>query len=125
MNKAVRVADSAGVTGAILASLCCAGAPMILSVLAALGLSFLRKDKILLPFIGVSLVVALWGFWQGLRIHRSFGPLLLAVAASGALVAGVVFIHGLPARVLIGIGAIGLVVATVWNVGLRHRRSLS
>lgn len=121
MNKSVRIAGSAGVTGAILASLCCAGAPIILSVLAALGLSFLRNDRILLPFIGISLAVALWGFWQGRRIHGASGPLLLAVSASAALVAGVVFVHGFPARVLIGIGAIGLVVATVWNVGLRLR----
>ncbi len=119
MNKAVRIADTAGVTGAILASLCCAGAPMILSVLAALGLSFLRNDRILLPFIGLSLAVALWGFWQGRRFHNAYGPLLLALAASATLIAGVVFIHGFPARVLIGVGAIGLVVATVWNVGLR------
>ena len=124
MNKAVRIADSAGVTGAILASLCCAGAPMILSVLAALGLSFLRTDRILLPFIGISLAVALWGFSEGRRIHGAYGPLLLAVSASVALSAGVVFVHGFPARVLIGVGAVGLVVATVWNIGLRHRRSL-
>lgn len=121
MNKAVGIADSAGVSGAILASLCCAGAPIILSVLAALGLSFLRNDSILLPFIGISLAVALWGFWQGRCMHGAYGPLLLAISASVALIAGVVFVHGFPARVLIGTGAIGLVVATVWNVGLRLR----
>jgi mercuric ion transport protein len=123
MKRTVGIADTAGVTGAILAALCCAGAPMILSVLAVLGLSFLRTDRILLPFIGLSLAVALWGFWQGRRIHRIDGPLLLAVSASVALIAGIVFVHGVPARVLIGTGAIALVVATVWNVGLRLRHA--
>ncbi len=93
---------------------------MILSGLAALGLSFLRTDAILLPMIGISLLVAFWGFWSGSRMHGESGPFALAIAGAIALVAGVVFVHGMPARVLIGIGAFALVVATVWNVGLRR-----
>ena len=121
MTKAVGIADAAGVSGAILAALCCAGAPMILSVLSAVGLSFLRNDKILLPAIGISLAVALWSFWRARQIHGAQSPLLLAIISSVALVAGVVFIHGYPARVAIAIGSIGLVVATVLNVGLKLR----
>jgi len=94
---------------------------MILSGLAALGLSFLRTDAILLPIMGISLLIALWGFWSGRQIHGESGPLALAIAGAIALVAGVVFVHGMPARVLIGIGAFALVIATVWNVGLRRR----
>jgi O-antigen ligase len=96
---------------------------MILSGLAALGLSFLRKDAILLPMIGISLLIALWGFLSGRRMHGESGPFALAIAGAAALVAGVVFVHGMPARVLIGIGAFALVVATVWNVGLRQATS--
>ena len=121
MSKVVGVADSAGVAGAILAALCCAGAPMIVSVLSAVGLSFLRTDRILLPAIAVSLAIALWAFWQGRRIHGAQTPLGLALISAAALVAGVVFVHGFPARVLIGVGAIGLVIATVLNVGLKVR----
>ncbi|MES2358294.1 MAG: hypothetical protein V4529_08090 [Gemmatimonadota bacterium] len=33
-----------------------------MSVLAALGLGFLRSDAILLPFMSVALVIALWGW---------------------------------------------------------------
>jgi O-antigen ligase len=94
---------------------------MILTGLAALGLSFLRTDAILLPTMGISLLIALWGFWSGRRMHGESGPLALAIAGAIALVAGVVFVHGMPARVLIGIGAFALVIATVWNVGLRRR----
>ena len=124
MKTSVRFADSAGVFGAIVAALCCAGTPMILSGLAALGLSFLRKDAILLPMIGISLLVALWGFFSGRRMHGHSGPLAFAIAGAVALVAGVVFVHGMPARVLIGTGAFALVIATVWNVGLRQATSM-
>lgn len=118
--KSSRLADGAGVAGAVLAALCCAGAPIILSVLGALGLSFLRKDAILLPFMSVALVIAFWGFWVGRRIHGSSRPLLLAVGGSAALVVGVVYVHGFPAKQLIGAGAIALVGATVWNAWMRR-----
>jgi len=120
MSKAVRIADSAGTFGAIFAALCCAGAPLIVGVLATIGLSFLRTDAILLPLMGLSLAIALWGFWMGRRLHGASGPLWLAVVAAVALVAGVVFVHGPPAKALIGMGAVGLVAATVWNILLRR-----
>ncbi len=119
VSKILRVADSAGVVGAVFAALCCAGMPLILSVLAAVGLSFLRTDAILLPLMGLSLVVSLWGFWIGRKLHGANGPLSLAVAGSIALVAGVVFVHGPPAKMLIGVGALALVVATSWNIVLK------
>ncbi len=120
MSKAVRIADSAGTFGAIFAALCCAGAPLVVGVLATIGFSFIRTDAILLPLMGLSLAVALWGFWAGRRLHGASGPLWLAAVAAVALVAGVVFVHGPPAKVLIGMGAVGLVAATVWNILLRR-----
>ena len=120
VNKAIRAADSAGVLGAVFAALCCAGAPFILAGLAALGLSSLRNDELLLPLMGASLAVALWGFMIGRRLHQSSAPLALAVAGSTALVAGVVYIHGSPAKAIIGLGAAALIVATVWNIALRR-----
>ncbi len=121
VSRREQIADAGGVLGAIFAALCCAGVPLIVSVLATLGLSFLRKDAILFPLMGISLVVALWGFWQGRRRHGSAGPFALACAAGTALVAGVVFVHGFPAKELIGAGAVGLVMATIWNVRARRR----
>ena len=123
-SLAARLGDGAGVLGATFAALCCAGTPFIVSALAAVGLGFLRKDAILLPMMMVSLAVALWGFWQGRRMHGSNEPLSIAVIGAVALVAGVVFIHGFPARQVIWAGAGALVVATVWNVVVRrHCRS--
>ena len=123
MSRMTRFADSAGVLGAAFAALCCAGTPIIVSALAAVGLSFLRKDAILWPLMFASLAVALWGFWRGRRLHGSAGPLALAVLGAAALVAGVVFIHGFPAKQMIWAGAVGLVVATLWNVFLRRRHA--
>ena len=53
-----RLADAAGVFGAILAALCCAGTPLIVGALTAMGLSALRQDAILWPIMLVSLAVA-------------------------------------------------------------------
>ena len=119
MLRAERIADSAGVFGAIFAALCCAGAPLILSVLASVGLSFLRTDAILFPLMGLAIAVALWGFWRGRMMHKSSGPLTLAFLGAVALVAGVVFVHGFPAKELIGTGSLALVAATAWNVRAR------
>lgn len=119
-NRFVGAADSGGVIGAVFAALCCAGTPLIVSALAALGLSFLRQDRILWPLMLASLAVALWGFWQGRRMHGSAGPFLLGLAGAAALTAGVIFVHGFPAMELIAAGAVTLVVATIWNIAARR-----
>ncbi len=115
-----RAADGAGVTGAIIAALCCAGTPFIVSGLAAVGLGFLRTDAILWPLMLASLVVALWGFWQGMRVHRKAGPLALGLLGAASLACGVIFVHGPPATTMIYGGAIALMVATLWNVLARR-----
>lgn len=117
---AARYAGGAGAVAATCAALCCAGAPIILSVLAATGLSFLRTDAILLPLIGVALAIALWGFSRSRRVHGSWVPLAMGVVGSVALVAGVVFLHGVIAKTCIGAGAVLLLAATAWNAFLPH-----
>jgi mercuric ion transport protein len=111
-----RVADLGGVFGAIFAALCCAGTPFIVAGLSAVGFSFLRRDSILWPLMLASLLLALWGFWGGVRLHRRRGPLILAVVCSIGLTAGVIFVHGFPAMQMIWSSVAGLVVATLWNL---------
>jgi mercuric ion transport protein len=113
-------ADSAGVIGAVLAALCCMGAPIIVGALTAVGLGWIRSDAILWPLMFLSLGVALGGLSSDRRRHRTAGPLVIASVGAIALVAGVVFVHGPPARVLIYAGAIALVVATLWNIVVRR-----
>jgi mercuric ion transport protein len=115
----VRAADLGGVAGAAFAALCCAGTPFVISGLAVLGLTFLKRDAILWPLMIASLLLALWGFWNGARVHGQRGPLVLALACSVGLTAGVIFIHGFPAMQMIWASIAGLVAATIWNVRRR------
>jgi MerC mercury resistance protein len=115
LSKFAGGAGGAGVVAASCAALCCAGAPVILSILAATGLSFLRTDAILLPIIAVALGIALAGFWAGRRVHGSNGPVTIGLVGSIALVAGVVFLHGVVAKVFIGAGTLLLLAAMLRN----------
>lgn len=122
MAKAVSgYAGGAGAVAATCAALCCAGAPIIISVLSATGLSFLRSDAILLPVILIALVIALYGFTKGRTLHGSSQPLILGIVGAIALVVGVVLLHGLMAKVAIGLGAVALLMATIWNARLGAR----
>lgn len=124
-DRRLAVVDAAGVLGAIAAALCCAGTPIIVGALAAVGLSFLRRDAILWPVMLVSLGVALWGFWQGRRAHRRNGPLIGGMVGAVSLAMGVIVVHGWPAMQMIYGGALLLVAATLWNIMARSRKSLA
>jgi mercuric ion transport protein len=107
--------DAAGVVGAVLAALCCAGTPFIIGGLSALGLGFLRKDGILWPAMLLSLSIAVAGFWRGARTHGGWGPFAIGAIGAMSLAAGVIVVHGFPAMPMIYAGAAALVVAAVWN----------
>ena len=70
--------------------------------------------------MALSLAIALWGFWSGRRLHGASGPLVLSLAGSVALVAGVIVIYGFPAKQVIGVGTVALIAATLWNLRLRR-----
>src|SRR4051812_34680271 len=114
-----QLTDAAGALAAIVAALCCAGTPLIVAGLAATGLSALRKDAILWPIMLISLAVAIWGYWQGHRIHRAWAPLIVGVIGAVPLALGVIVVHGFPAMQMIYGGAMLLVAATIWNVVAR------
>ena len=113
------LADGAGVTGAIVAALCCAGNALIVAGLAGVGLGFLRKDAILWPIMIASLGVAVWGFWKSRTVHRNSAPLVLGFVSAVSLAAGVIFVHGPPAMTMIYAGASGLVLSALLNVRMR------
>jgi mercuric ion transport protein len=107
--------DGAGVLGAILAALCCAGTPYIVRGLAALGLGFLRKDGILWPAMLLALAVAVTGFWKGARTHGRWGPFVVGGLGAVSLAAGVILVHGFPAMQMIYGGSAALVIGAGWN----------
>jgi mercuric ion transport protein len=113
---ASRIADAAGVAVALFAALCCVGVPLIVGVLSAIGLSFLRTDAILMPLLAVALVMAFWGFIAGRRAHGTSGPLILGVLGGVALVVGVRAV-----RWFVWVGAALLIGATIWNVAAGRR----
>jgi len=109
------------VVGAVIAALCCAGTPIIISGLTALGLGFLRRDGILWPVMLLALAVAVTGFWQGVRMHRRWGPLVTGGLGSVSLASGVIVVHGFPAMQMIYGGGLALLVGAAWNgVARRH-----
>ena len=114
------VIDSTGTFAAIVAGLCCAGTPIIVSALAAVGLSFLRSDAILWPIMLIALAVALCGLGMGWRAHQRAAPLAIGAVGALSLSAGVIVVHGPPAMEMIYGGAILLVAATVWNIVARN-----
>ena len=120
-GRRLAIIDSAGALGAITAALCCAGTPVIVGALGAVGLSSLRRDAILWPLMLVSLAVALWGFWMGWRLHRRLGPMAFGTIGAISLAAGVIVVHGPPAMQMIYGGGFLLVAATAWNVVARSR----
>src|SRR4051812_39341221 len=119
MQSRVQLTDAAGTLGAIVAALCCAGTPLIVAALAAAGLSALRKDAILWPIMLVSLAVAVWGYWQGLRLHHAWAPLTVGGIGAVSLALGVIVVHGFPAMQMIYGGAMLLVAATIGNIVAR------
>ena len=115
-------ADIAGAFGAIVAALCCAGTSLVVAALAAAGLSSIRKDAILWPLMLASLMLALWGYWRGQSVHRSWAPLVVGLIGATSLALGVIVVHGFPAMQMIYGGSILLVAATAWNILARKRR---
>lgn len=112
--------DAAGVLGAVLAALCCAGTPLIVAGLSGLGLGLLRRDGILWPVMLLALAVAVTGFWQGARTHGRWAPLVVGALGAVSLAAGVIVVQGFPATQMIYSGAVSLVLAAGWNSHARR-----
>ena len=113
-----RHTDKVGVVGSMFAALCCLGFPALLSILGAIGLSFLISDAVLLPLLVVFLLVTLGGLYLGVRHHGSWLAFVIGLISAMSVF---IFIFVAFSRVLAGIGISGLVVASVLNVLLRQR----
>ena len=99
-GRIVGWADSAGVLGAVFAALCCMGAPIIVGVLGAIGLSWLRRDAILWPLMLLSLAIALGWILLNKRLVERHSPVVVTayglLLGTAMLAAWVPLRYGLP-----------------------------
>ena len=109
--------DKIGIGGAAFAALCCLGFPALLAIMSAIGLGFLVNDAVLLPFLTVSLLIALWALWSGTRHHHRWSA--FAIGVVGAILLGLSI--GLGMGIYAGIGIAALVLTSVLNIVLRVR----
>jgi mercuric ion transport protein len=105
-------ADKVGIVAATFAALCCLGIPAVLSIVAALGLSFLVNDAVLAPLLVLSIGVVVWGLTDGWRRHHNPSAVVLGVVA-GLLLFASAFVW--PSRPLAYISIAGLIGASVLN----------
>ena len=78
-TDAARVVGGLGVLACVL---CCVSIPAIVTTISALGLGFLRNDRLLVPAVMVSLVVLLLTFYRSRSRHGQNAPLLMGLAAA-------------------------------------------
>lgn len=114
-------ADKWGPLGSIFAALCCLGVAPAIGALSAAGLGFLVNDLILIPLLALFLGVTIWALRRDRHRHARAGPERMAWVAA-LLTVGGLWVSG----VVVGLGLLLLVAASVWNWGLvRRMRSLA
>lgn len=111
--------DKIGIGGAAFAALCCLGFPALLAVVSAIGLGFLVNDTVLLPLLGISLLISLWGLYNGTRHHHRWSAFGLGVVGAILMVLSMVLGKGIFA----GAGIASLIGASLLNILLRVRPS--
>ena len=76
---AARVVGKVGILACVL---CCISVPSVVAAISALGLGFLRNDRLLFPAEVVSLVILLATFLRSRRRHGRNAPLVLGTTAA-------------------------------------------
>ena len=89
------------------------------AVLSSLGLGFLATDRVLTPVTLAALAITVGSIAIGVRGHRTFGPLIVAIISTVAVVAGR-FVWEIP--VLLYLGLATLFAASFWNLWLGRRK---
>jgi mercuric ion transport protein len=101
----------------LVAVLCCAGVPLILSFVGAIGLGVLVKEHLLFPLMIGSLLLGAWGAIRSYRTHQKKGILIGYLLSALAIPLGMKLYH--PA--MYG-GLIALLVLTGNDLVQRFRR---
>ena len=96
-----------GLGGAVVTSLCCLGAPVLVAAVAGLGMGFLLTDLVLLPLVVVFLVLMVYGSYQSRARHRKAYPLRLTAILAVVLIP-TFFVSAVMAYVIL-LGLLGMV----------------
>lgn len=117
---ATNAARLVGGAGALACVLCCVSIPGVVAAISALGLGFLRNDRLLFPAEIVSLVVLAWALARSRARHHRDAPWVLAFASA------VVLLVGLRSPAPLGtvaalIGAAGVAAVVFWDWRLQRR----
>ena len=111
--------DKFGLVGSVFATLCCIGAPALISFIFAIGLGFLINDAILIPLLVLFLIFTLIGLFLGMQHHRYPWAFILGVL-SAVIIFFFITISFNKTFVIIGIA--GLVVSSLVNFLFQIKR---
>ncbi|HEX9667509.1 MAG TPA: MerC domain-containing protein [Thermodesulfobacteriota bacterium] len=100
--------------GSIFAALCCIGTPALLAFLSSIGVGFLINDKILIPLLVVFLGISIGSVYKSSKFHGRKGSLILVIISAIVVFAAIWF-----SKLLVYIGLVGLIAASVWDIYLQ------
>lgn len=114
---AARIVGGAGVLACVL---CCVSVPAIISGISALGLGFLRNDRLLFPAETLFAILVVWTLVRSRGLHHQSAPLIVGVVALAVLFFGLET-SGPIATLAALAGAVGAAAVMFWDWRL-HRR---
>ena len=116
-TNTARVVGGFGVLACVL---CCVSVPSIVAIISALGLSFLRNDRLLLPAEAISLAILIVTFVRSRRIHGRISPLVLGLVAAAWMFFGLMSPAPL-GTVAALTGALAIVAVVFWDWRLQRQ----
>jgi hypothetical protein len=111
---AKRFCETIGPLGAIVCAVVCLGLPVVSGTLGVVGMSFLRDDRLLVPFEVLCCGAFLWTFERGRQAHGRLIAVWLAFVAAGALL-GSMFLTSIRSKAAVLLACIVLTAATALN----------
>lgn len=105
--------DKAGIIGVIFSHLCCIGAGARIGLFAPALSGFLMNNKVLSPFLLISLAVSMFGVFSSYLRHRNIFPFLISVISSATIIVFSFIVHF---EALLYIGLAGLIGASIYNM---------
>lgn len=108
--------DFFGFLASMLCAVHCAALPLILTVSAFSGLSFLGNHMIEFVFLGISLIIATWSLIPSYtRHHRNIKPLVIVAIGFAFLISSRFLPHGFAEHFITAIGGCIVAVSHIIN----------